>query len=104
MSTTRLINHPGVQISEKDLSEYAVTSTGSTFLVMGYSDGGEEYDPVQPTTIGEFVTSFGEPTNEAERYFYYAVKNILSNNGSVVAAKLPYNNVIADNYRLLVYQ
>lgn len=101
MSVSRTINHPDVQISERDISEYASTATGSLFLVMGYSDKGEEYEPTLPTSMTDFVASYGSPTNEAERYFYYAAKNIFANGGSVLAAKLPYENTISTNYRFI---
>lgn len=97
----RTINSPGVEIFEKDLSNYATSIAGTNFLVMGYSDKGEEFTPIQITNTDDFETNFGRPTNEAERYFYYTAKDVINNGGGLVGAKLPYNNIISSNYKYI---
>lgn len=95
----RNINSPGVEITELDLSQYAPAMVGTSFLVMGFSDKGEEFNPLEITSMDDFETNFGRPNNEAERYFYYTAKDVVRNNANLIATKLPYNNVISKNYK-----
>ncbi|MEI6420819.1 MAG: phage tail sheath C-terminal domain-containing protein [Lentisphaerota bacterium] len=97
----RTINSPGVEIREIDKSQYAPAIVGTSFLVMGYSDKGTEYIPLEIATLDDFETNFGVPTNEAERYFYYAAKEVLRSGANLVAGKLPYKNVISHNYKYM---
>lgn len=96
---TRQNNHPGVEIRELDVSQFAQGIVGTTFLTMGYCDKGEELQPTQLTTMQEYETLFGQPSNEAERYAYYTANDILRNGGSIIFSKLPYDNVFSKNYK-----
>ena len=96
---TRTINHPGVEIREIDRSQFAPAIVGTTFLQMGYCDKGEEFTPTELISIQEYETMYGQPSNEAERYAYYAANDILRNGGSLIFSKLPYNNKISNNYK-----
>lgn len=97
----RTINSPGVEIRELDKSQVAPAIVGTSFLVMGFSDKGTEYVPLEIATLDDFETNFGVPTNEAERYFYYAAKDVLRSGANLVAGKLPYNNEISHNYKYI---
>lgn len=95
----RTIKSPGVEIVESDRSMVSPATVGTTFLVMGYADKGVELRPLEITSLSDFETNFGIPTNEAERYFYYASREVLRTGSNLVAAKLPYANTIASNYK-----
>lgn len=86
----RTINSPGVQITEKDLSLRVETPTGTTVFVPGFASSGPVGEPIQITTTSELEAIFGVPTNAAERYFYYACREILNSPGQLLAARLPY--------------
>lgn len=94
----RTIEAPGVQINEIDKSDYVRSLTGSKALVMGFADQGEDYEPKEINTTMGFVNYFGKPTNEAERYFYAACKEVINQNGKLYACKLPYDNGSAGKY------
>ncbi len=97
----RTINSPGVEVREQDFSQYALPPVGTNFLVMGFTDKGEEYNPLIISNIQDFETNYGTPTNEAERYSYYTAKDIIRNGGNLIFAKLPYNNTISNNYKYI---
>lgn len=97
----RIIQSPGVEIRELDLSQFAPAVVGTTVLVQGFADRGEEYEPLEMTSLDEFERNFGTPNNEAERYFYYTSKEVIRNGGNLIAAKLPYNNTISTNYKYI---
>lgn len=92
MGYLRSIAHPDVEIREFDLSNVASTQGGTTSLVIGFAKQGESLQPVQPTSKASFKTYFGSPETEAERYFYYAGAEVFDKGGSLIAARIPYNN------------
>lgn len=89
----RVLNAPGVQINEIDRSGYSPAMVGTTCYVMGFADKGEAYIPMEFTSRSAWVNYYGEPDNEAERYFYNACVEVLNQNGRLYCARLPYNNV-----------
>lgn len=95
----RNIQSPGVEIREHDLSQYAQTLEGTYALVLGYASRGPDSEPVILSSLSDKVANFGEPTNEAERYFHYAIEEVINNGGVPVVGKLPYNNIQAKNYK-----
>lgn len=97
----RTINHPDVEIREIDKSQYTPAIVGTFCAVQGYADKGVSLDPVQVTDFNDLVTTFGQPTNEAERYFHYTCREVLNNNGTLVATKLPYANQFDSEYRCI---
>ena len=101
MAIQRVIQHPGVEIREIDKSQYTPAIAGTYCALAGYSDKGEEHEPMIVTSVQDFTTNFGEPTNEAERYFYYAGQEVIRTGGTLVAAKLPYANLISRNYKAI---
>ena len=50
------------------------------------------------------MLNFGEPTNEAEEYFYNAGMEVLNQGGFLHAAKIPYSNDIAGIYAAAKYK
>jgi hypothetical protein len=87
---SRLINSPGLQITEKDLSLRIDFPVGTQIVVPGFAAQGPTSEPIMVSTISEFETIFGLPTNAAERYFYYSCKEILNSPGVLNAIRLPY--------------
>ena len=94
----RTINHPDVEIREIDRSQTAPAIVGTTVTMMGYSSKGEPYKPLNIVSVSDFETNFGQPTNEAERYFWSGAKEVLNVNGTLLCTKLPYDNVMDTNY------
>ena len=88
----RTITAPGIEIKEIDRSGYSPAMTGSTCYIMGFSDKGEPYKPMEFTSRAAWVNYYGEPDTEAERYFYAAVCEVLNQNGRLYCARLPYDN------------
>ena len=95
---------PSVQIFEIDRSQYSRSMTGTRVLVFGFAAKGEDYETHEITSIMSFLNTFGEPTNEAERYFYNACKEIIQQNGILYACKLPYKNDAHDRYVVQEYK
>jgi hypothetical protein len=95
----RTINSPGVEFNEVDVSQTANVPTGTTALVVGFTDQGKSLEPFQITTPSEYEAVFGTPTNEAEIYSYYAAREVVDAGGNLIMAKLPYSNTIDTNYR-----
>ncbi len=101
MAIQRTIQHPGVEITEVDKSQYTPAIEGTYCLLAGYADKGEELNPLIVSNSQTFETIYGQPTNEAERYFYYTGQEILRTGGTLVAAKMPYDNVISNHYKAI---
>lgn len=105
----RTIQSPGVQINEVDLSQIAVTPTGTNVLVAGYAPQGPTYEIVELASLSEFQTVFGTPTNAAERYFYYSVQQLFNAGGNptIQAVRIPYGTNTGDgtasNYSALAF-
>lgn len=98
MALLRTINAPGVEIREIDRSDYTQSLVGTHVLVPGFAAKGEDYIIGQPTTRSSFLAMYGEPTNEAERYFYNACMEVINQNGVLYTGKLPYDNDAKDFY------
>jgi len=92
MGALRTINHPGLEVREYDLSDYVATVGGTTSLVIGFSPQGQSGVPVIPTSTTSVKSYFGTPKTEAERYFFYACKEVFDKGGNLIAARIPYNN------------
>ena len=98
MANVRTINSPGVEVREIDLSTRAVTPAGTNILAVGFAPQGPTYEIVNLSTLSEFETVYGTPTNAAERYFYYSVRQLFTNgnNPSVKVARLPYGTAAGE--------
>ena len=101
MPIQRTLQHPGVEIREIDKRQYTPAIEGTYCLLAGYSDKGEELNPLIVSNTQSFDIIYGKPTNEAERYFYYAGQEILRTGGTLVASKLPYDNLISNHYKAI---
>ena len=88
----RTITAPGVEIKEIDKSQYSPAMVGTNCYVMGFANKGEAYLPMEFTSRAAWINYYGEPDNEAEKYFYNACIEVLNNNGRLYCARLPYDN------------
>jgi hypothetical protein len=75
----RTIQHPGIEIREIDMTEYRNSVTTNNAYVMGFADRGPIYNYSWITSRSEFISLYGTPQTEAEKYLYYAVQSILNN-------------------------
>lgn len=92
----RTITAPGVEIKEIDKSQYAPAMAGTRCFVMGFANKGEPYVPMEFTSRSAWVNYYGEPDNEAERYFFNACMEVINQNGILYCARLPYDNEAKD--------
>jgi len=103
----RVIQSPGVQITEKDFSQNAVTSNETTILVAGFAPIGPSLEPITITSLSEYEQTFGLPSNGAERYLYHSVKALLRSPATINVVRLPYGSGTGSgygsNYSALVY-
>jgi hypothetical protein len=97
----RTIQHPGIEIREVDMTEYTTTVTTNNAYVMGFADKGPIYDYSWITTQSEFISLYGQPQTEAEKYLFYAVQSILDNGGTPIVARMPYDNKQCKAYKAL---
>ena len=86
----RIIQSPGVQISEIDLSLRATGIPPTTVFVAGFAPKGPSSEPITVGTLSEFEQIYGAPTNAAERYFYQSAKAIFQSPATVVTYRVPY--------------
>lgn len=99
----RTILAPGVQINEIDKSQYSPAMTGSNCYVMGFTDRGEPYQPMEFTSRAAWTNYYGTPDNEAERYAYAAACEVLNQNGRLYFARLPYDNAAFEKVACFKY-
>lgn len=99
----RTIQHPDVEIRETDLSQVAPAIAGTTALVAGFANRGENSEPIQFTSRNAFLNYFGQPTNEAEYYFYKAGDEILKQQGGLIASRIPYDSTSTGYFRTQTY-
>lgn len=100
----RTILSPGVELKEIDKSQYT-PDVGSTprALVMGFASQGPVQTTTDITSMADFRTIYGTPTNEVERYFYNAADQLVGVGATVVASKIPYEsdkNYVAIKYKV----
>lgn len=100
----RTILAPGVQINEIDKSQYSPAMTGSNCYVMGFTDKGEPYTPMEFTSRSAWTSYYGTPDNEAERYAYAAACEVLNQNGRLRFARLPYDNAAFEKVACFKYK
>ena len=86
----RVIQSPGVEINEIDLSARTVFPTGTNILIQGFSPQGPTDETLYVSTMSEFETIYGAPTNAAERYFYHTVKSTFNSPANILVCRLPY--------------
>lgn len=103
----RIINSPGVQITEKDLSLRAELPVGTTVVVPGFASQGPVSEPLYITTMSELEAIYGFPTTPAEKYFYYSCKEVLNSPAILTTVRLPYGantgSAFSNSYSGLFY-
>lgn len=96
----RNIQHPGIEVRQTESRQnQSFTFDNARCLVFGFSRKGSILFPQYFNDLNEFQENFGTPSTEAEQYFYQTAKEIILNNGIVLAARLPYSDV-SGNYDL----
>ena len=101
----RTILAPGVEWFEHDKSQYSPAMVGTNCFVMGFTNKGEPYQPMEFTSQAAWASYYGTPDNEAERYAYAAACEVLNQRGRLYFARLPYDNaafnkVVGFKYKL----
>lgn len=104
----RIIQSPGVQITEKDLSLSPSIPRGTDIFITGFASKGPTDAVIEITSVQEFEQVYGTPTNASERYLYYTAKQVLdASNGNLLVNRLPYGGGLGDGfgskYSALVY-
>lgn len=110
MAKVSSLSAPGVEVREYDNSLRITSNTGTTVFVPGYAAQGPVEEIIQISSITDFESVYGIPTNAAERYFYYTCLAVLNNSGAgstLLTSRLPYGSGEGDNvanaYTMLVY-
>jgi hypothetical protein len=88
----RSINSPGVQITEKDLSEYIQPSVGTSVFAAGFASQGPTDEVLNITSNSELEQIYGVPESAAEKYFHYTCREILNSSGTLLTTRLPYGS------------
>lgn len=106
--SARTITSPGVQINEIDLSLIARPTGATNVFITGFASQGPTDEVINITSISEFESVFGIPTNAAERYLYHTAKQILNTSpANLLITRLPYGENMGDGfsnkYSALVY-
>jgi hypothetical protein len=103
----RSINSPGVQITEKDLSEYIQPTTGTSVYAVGFAGQGPTDEVLSITSVSELEQIYGVPETAAEKYFHYTCREILNSSASLLTTRLPYGSGsgagFANQYSALLY-
>ena len=89
---SRTITSPGVEIRERDLSLVAPANVGTNVFVAGYTNQGPTDEVIKITSKSDLDLVYGTPTNSAERYFYYTVRELLNSPSNIYASRLPYGS------------
>jgi hypothetical protein len=94
----RTINSAGVEIFERDLSLVAPQNVGTNVFVTGFTPQGPSDEVIKITTKDELDSVYGTPTNSAERYFYYTVRELLNSPANIYTFRLPYGEASGDGF------
>ena len=94
----RTIQSPGVEINEVDLSLASVNKIGTTIFVTGFAPQGPNDEIVQVSSLSEFETIYGQPTNSAERYFYHTVAQSFNSRANIMVNRLPYGASLGNGF------
>jgi len=88
----RIIQSPGVEIREVDLSLRTPSPAGTTIYATGFADQGPADEPINVSSLQEFTDIYGTPKTPAERYFYQTVKGAMQSQARVTVNRLPYGD------------
>lgn len=94
----RTIQSPNVEIRETYLSLRAPNNVGTNVFVAGFANQGHTDEVVKISTRSEFESIYGTPTNSAERYFYYSVRELLNSPANIYTFRLPYGDGLGDGF------
>lgn len=94
----RIINSPGVQITETDLSVTQQFGGATTVFVAGYAPQGPTDEVIQVSTVSELEQIYGIPQTPAERYFYHSGKEVLASSANLLVTRLPYGSGSGDGF------
>lgn len=107
MAITPTIVSPGIEIREYDRSIRATISGSTTVWIPGFAAQGPTSEVSYISSLEDFETMFGLPTNAAERYFYATVSQVLQSAATVAVTRLPYGEDEGDTtspqYTILAY-
>lgn len=106
--STRYIASPGVQISEVDQSLSVRAQVGTNIFMTGFASKGPTEEIINVSSVSDFESTFGTPTNEAERYLYHSARQVLVQSpGNLLVTRMPYGSAsgsgYADTYSALLY-
>ena len=89
----RVIQSPGVELREIDLSLNPAIPAGTNLFLAGFANKGPTDEILQITSVPELEQIYGEPTTPAERYFYFTARQILQDSpGNLFLNRLPYGH------------
>jgi hypothetical protein len=94
----RINQSPAVTILERDLSLIAPPNAGTNVFVAGFTQYGPSDEVLRITTRDELEAIYGVPTNSAERYFYYSVRELLNSPASIYTFRLPYGSGAGEGF------
>lgn len=89
---------PGIEIREIDKSQYSQAPNPTQVYIVGFAQKGELYKRMVFTSRAAWLLYYGEPTNEAERYFYNACMEVINQGGTLYCARIPYENESKEKY------
>ena len=95
---SKIIQSPGVEIRESDLSLRAPANVGTNMYVTGFAQQGPIDEVLNITSKQELLQIFGPPTNSAERYFHFTINQLLNSPATVYAGRLPYGDGAGDGF------
>jgi hypothetical protein len=88
----RIIQSPGLEIREVDLSLRTPSPAGTTIYATGFTDQGPADEPINISSLQEFIDIYGAPKTPAERYFYQTVKGSFQSQARITVNRLPYGD------------
>jgi hypothetical protein len=94
----RIINSPGVQITETDLSLNAVVGGGTVVFVPGFASQGPTDETILVTSVSDLERIYGLPETAAERYFHHSCKELLNSPATLLTTRLPYGSGSGDGF------
>jgi hypothetical protein len=95
----RTISSPGVQINEIDLSAITRPSGETNVFITGFAPQGPTDEVINITSVSEFESVFGLPSNAAERYLYHSAKQILTTSpANLLVTRMPYGSNMGDGF------
>lgn len=110
MAKTSTLGSPGVEVREIDNSLRPSTSTACTAYLNGFASQGPVEEVNRVSSVEDFKNLYGEPTNAAERYFYYQAKTFFEGTGNgatLLTSRLPYGenkgNNVSTAYTVMAY-